>query len=156
MDIHDRSLKMGVKNIDVWREQDRFTGTAPGDSCMTNDVSHVRAVGVQGWGSGRAELLVSIQKKKGFGFPVRLCPSRTYLFLMKREKWGASGLSAQWGSARLAGNLAHAVAGCGCRMALKGYTGIQLSKDIFHKHNGIKYASVWMEENAGLAKNYKQ
>lgn len=59
MDMHDLSFKMGVKNIDVWREQDRFTGTAPGDSRMTNDVSHLPAVGVQGRGSGRAAPLVS-------------------------------------------------------------------------------------------------
>lgn len=39
MDMHDLSFKTGVRNIDVWREQDRLAGVAPGDSRMTNDVS---------------------------------------------------------------------------------------------------------------------
>lgn len=30
--MHDLSFKTGVKNIDVWREQDHFAGTSPGDS----------------------------------------------------------------------------------------------------------------------------
>lgn len=54
MDMHDLSFKMGVKNIDVWKEQDHFSGIALRDSRMTNDVSHLPAVGVQGqetaWG----------------------------------------------------------------------------------------------------------
>lgn len=33
---------------------------------------------------------------------------------------------------------------------------IQLSKDIFHKHSGTKYAYLLMEENARLGKSYKQ
>lgn len=62
--MHDLSFKTGVKNIDVWREQDHFTGTALGDSGMTNDVSRLPAAGVRGRSSGRAVPLVPIQKKR--------------------------------------------------------------------------------------------
>lgn len=48
MDMHDLSFKIGVKNIDVWREQDRFSGIALRDSRMTNDVSRLPALGVRG------------------------------------------------------------------------------------------------------------
>lgn len=53
--MHDLSFKTGVKNIDMWREQDRLAGIAPGDSRMTNDVCHLPAVGVgRGLGEGCA------------------------------------------------------------------------------------------------------
>lgn len=63
MDIHDLSFRMGVRNIDVWREQDRFTGTARGDSHMSNDVSCIPATA--GWegGLGSAEPLMTRQNK---------------------------------------------------------------------------------------------
>ena len=62
--MHDLSFKTGVKNIDVWREQDHFAGTAPGDSRMTNDVSCLPAMRVRGGRSGRAAPSVPIQKKR--------------------------------------------------------------------------------------------
>lgn len=46
-------------------------------------------------------------------------------------------------------------AGCDRCTALKDYTGIKLSKGLFHKHNGIKQM-VPMEENDRLGKSYKQ
>lgn len=55
--MHDLSFKTSVKNIDVRREKDRFTGTAGGDSRMTNDVSRLAA-------PGRAVPLVPIQEKR--------------------------------------------------------------------------------------------
>lgn len=64
MDMHDLSFKTGVKNIDVWREQDHFAGTSPGDSRMTNDVSCPPAMGVRGGGSGTAAPSLPIWKKR--------------------------------------------------------------------------------------------
>lgn len=87
MDMHDLSFKTGVRNIDVWKEQDRLAGVAPGDSCMTDDVSISQLrVCLEG---GRAE---KSRKKEDLS-----CPPRTYHFLDgddELEKWGASPLRA--------------------------------------------------------------
>lgn len=97
--------------------------------------------------------LLCPSRERGFWLPVQLCPPRTDLFLHgdnEMGEQGASALSARWDSAWLAGTwlaLGQAAAGCNCRMALKDYTGIKLSKGLFHTHNGVKYAAwFWWEK----------
>lgn len=79
--MHDLSFKTGVRNIDVWKEQDRLAGVAPGDSCMTDDVSISQLrVCLEG---GRAE---KSRKKEDLS-----CPPKTYNFLDGDDEIGEMG-----------------------------------------------------------------
>lgn len=92
MDMHDLSLKTGVRNIDVWKQQDRLAGVALGDSGMTDDgsISQLRCA----WGglqqkNGREP----IQKQTRIHL-AHLGHIVSLMGMMKQEKWGASPLGA--------------------------------------------------------------
>lgn len=85
MDMHDLSFKRGVRNIDVWKEQDCLAGAALGDGCMTDDVSISQLrVCLEG---ARAEKWELIQKKTQDSS----CPPRAYLFLDGEDEIGEMG-----------------------------------------------------------------
>lgn len=91
MDMHDLSFKRGVRNIDVWKEQDCLAGAALGDGCMTDDVSISQLrVCLEG---ARAEKWELIQKKSRIHL-AHLGHIFSSMGRMKLEKWGASPLRA--------------------------------------------------------------
>lgn len=93
MDMHDLSLKTGVRNIDVWKEQDRLAGVALGDRCMTDDgsISQLRVclegAPAEKWEGAHPE------KKQDSS-----CPPRTYNFLDGDDELGEMGCKSSWSS----------------------------------------------------------